>query len=369
MTIGSVLEETPEPFPQAGLDALVLAAAADDPDSILICDDDGALTAAEVARRIHLTAAYLRTGGLVAGERVLIVAGAQTNALVALASALSLGLEPALAPMGLGPVELAAHARAADAAALVGPSHYGAMPVGEAYLSAAAIADSVRMVATQGPEPVDGAADLSPEGLAGLPVDPALLADRVTETPVVATFSGPPQAPTLILHRQAALFADALSLVEQARINPTKRIVSTLPPATLAGLVAGPFAAFVGASSLALHGPFEANRFLALLDAQRGSHLVAPCAIAPMFEDRRLTTELTSLILVSRFAEARSFTLPPPLACDRPMVDLYAFGEDTLLARRRTDGEARPPVRVTDKSLGGVGADLNRARGASPERS
>ena len=87
------------------------------------------------------------------GERVIVVAGATTSALVALVAVLRAGLEPALAPVGLGPVELAAHVRAAGAVALVGPSRYGTADLGETYLSAAALSESIRMIATMGPQP------------------------------------------------------------------------------------------------------------------------------------------------------------------------------------------------------------------------
>lgn len=362
MMIASTSDAEQEPFPQSGLDALLSAAALDCPDAILVRDDDGPSTAAQLSRRTRLMASQLRLLGLVPGERVLIVAGAQTAAFVALAAALHAGLEPALVPCGLGAAEIAFHAQAAGAVALIGPSRYGTLDLGETYLSSAALVDAVRMIATQGPEPVDGAADISFPTLDALS-DPGLGrdADRHDAT-VILTFQGPAAAPTPVAHRQAALFADALSLVEQARINPSKRIVSTLPLSTLAGLVTGPFAALIGASSLALHGPFDARGLLAACDAEPGFHLVVPGAIGPLFENERLSSDLTSLILVSRFADAAAFVLPAPVTIDRPVIDLYAFGEDTLLAQRRTEGHAYPPARVTDTSVEGLGAKLNRAR-------
>ena len=191
----------------------------------------------------------------------------------------------------------------------------------------------------------------------------AALAEGFVEAPLIGTFQGSINAPILVSHRQASLFADALSLVEQARINPSKRIISTLPPASLAGLVAGPFAALIGASGLVLHGPFDAARFLVACDIEPGFHLVVPAAIGTIFDDKALSADLASLILVSRFVGAGAFALPAVIGCERPLVDLYAFGEETLLAQRRQDGQARPPVRVPDKSLaGGLGAKLNRAR-------
>ena len=366
---GEISTETIEaPFPDSGLYALLATAARDCPGMVLMGDDEGSSTASDLARRVLRLAAVLRLASLSPGERILIIAGAQTAAFVALVAALRAGLEPALAPCGLGPAEMAAHASAAQAVALIGPARYGALELGDSYLAAAAIAASIRVIATQGPDPVDGAVDVSfarLDGMHEVPDEPALQGGN-QETPTVFTFSGPPIAPVLVAHRQAGLFADALSLVEQARINPSKRIISTLPPASLAGLVAGPFAALVGASSLVLQGPFDSARFLAACDAEPGYHLVAPEAIGRLFEETALAADLTSLILVSRFAGQAAFVLPRTLACDRPVVDLYAFGENTLLAQRRTDGVAHPPARVPDKSPGGgLGARLNRARASA----
>ncbi len=364
MTSAAPLEQVREPFSGSGLDALLAAAARDCPDLVLIRDDAGASTAGELARRVGRLAALFRHAALAPGERVLIVAGATTGAIVALAAALRAGLEPALMPVGLGPVEMAAHARAAGAVALVGPASYGALDLGDAYLSTAALADSIRMIATQGPGPVDGAADISSERLdAMVEIADAGAASDATEPPMIATFAGPASTPTLVAHRQGALLADALSLVEQARINPAARIVSTVPPSSLAGLVAGPFAALIGASGLVLHGPFQAAGFLAACDAEPGFHLVLPAAIGSIFEDGALTVDLASLILVSRFADASAFVVPSSLSCDRAIVDVYAYGETTVLAQRRADGEAHPPIRVTDRRQeSGLGARLNRAR-------
>lgn len=351
-------------FPASGLAALVAAAARDGADLALVQDDAGVATAGAVARRVGRLAALLRHAGFFAGERVLVVVGANVEAVVALVAALRAGLEPALVAPGLSPVDLAAHARAAGAVALVGPSRYGDLELGEAYLSAAALADEIRMIATQGPEPVDGGVDVSFARLDAMVdvTDPGEAPERA-EPPLIVTFEGPRNAPRPVAHRQAALFADALSLIEQAHMNPSAPVLSTLPLASLAGLVAGPCAALIGASHLVLHGPFSAARFLAACDGAPGYHLVAPAAVGPVLQNHVLSADCASIVLVSRFADSGDFALPPALACDRPVVDLYAFGEDTLLAQRRVDGEAQPPSRVVDRSQGNdLGARLNRAR-------
>ncbi len=352
-----------EAFALSGLDALLTTAARSSPDTVLLGDDAGGVAAAVLARRSRVLAERFRLLGLGRGERLLVVASAQVQTLVVVVAAVRAGLEPALARPGLGAIELAAHAAAAEAAALIGPAFYGET-LGESYLSAAALAEGVRLIATHGAKPVDDALDVSAATLDASPeTREAETGESPLEMPFIATFTGPSTAPRLVSHRQATLFADALSLVEQARINPTRRILSLLSPSSRAGLVAGPFAALVGASELVFHGPFAARAFLAHLDAEPGAHLVLPGAIGAQLAAEAFTNEVSSLILVSRYDTAEAFVLPVPLPAPRPVADLYAFGEDSVLAQRRVDGEARPPNRVADGSLtDGLGARLNRAR-------
>ena len=349
-------------FALSGLDALLATAARTSPETVLAADDADAVTAEALARRARVLAARFRLSGLRRGERLLIVAGAQVQTLVTIAAAVRAGLEPALVRPGLDAIELAAHAAAAQAAALIGPAFYGEA-LGETYLSAAALTDSVRLIATHGAEPVDGALDVSAAALDASSATPDEEAEGALEMPLIATFAGTGATLRLVSHRQATLFADALSLVEQAHINPTRRILSLLPPSSRAGLIAGPFAALVGASALVLHGPFRAAAFLAHLDAEPGAHLVAPIAVGTLLAAQAFTLELSSTILVSRFDGVEAFALPERLPTSRPVADLYAFGEDLVLTQRRVDGEARAPQRIADRSLGdGLGAKLNLAR-------
>jgi acyl-CoA synthetase (AMP-forming)/AMP-acid ligase II len=358
---GFAMEET---IPVGGLDALLLASLKDAPDAVLFRDDDGSVTARAFSPRVDRLAAQFRQCGLKPGERILLVTGANVRCLAALFAALRAGLEPALVSCGLGPVELAAYARAADAVALAGPTHYGSLALGDAYLSAAALSDTIRLVATLGPETVDGAADFSSTVLDAVSMSDPARCDA--EAAVIVTFDGPSGAPAAVAHRQTSLFTAALALVDQAGINPTKPILSTMVPASLAGLVAGPFAALMGASSLVLHGPFESRTFLAAYDSAPDAHLVAPAEVGTLLRDAAMGRGDTSLILVSRFASPTGFVLPPALDCERSVVDLYAFGETAVLARRRDGGLAQTPTELADGSLPGpLGVALNRARSGS----
>ena len=353
--------ERDEPTTLSGLNALLSTAAENSPDHILLEDDGGAYTAAAVARRTRQLAAMMRLSGLSHGERVLVVAGAEAASLVAIAAALRGGLEPVLASCHIGPVDLAALAQVSRAAAVIGPSRYGDQHLGETYLTVAAVCPDIRGLMSHGPDLVDGAADVSSAALDAM--TDASEDSAIAEMPTIATFAGPRAMPYLVSHRQAALFTDAFSLVEQAGINPSRRLISLLAPSSLAGLVAGPYAALAGASRLVFHGPFSGRRFLRHLDAEPGAHLVAPAALGGRFGDEQAWPGISSLTLVSRLDGADAFVAPPPLAGDRPVVDLYAFGEDAVRAQRRRDGIAEAPLRPVGLSVtDGLGARLNRAR-------
>lgn len=347
-------------FAHSGLNALVIAAARAAPTTVLVRDDAGAVSAADLDARVRQLASTMRLAGLMAGERVCVSATSEIGTLAAMLAALRAGLEPAMMPAGLSPVEIAAHATACEASALVGPSLFCNRSCGEDYLNAAALAETIRFVATFGSEAVDGALDITFD-----PNDRSMNENvvGVLEAPMITTFAGPCRAPTSMAHRQAAMFADALSLVEQAHILPSHRVMSLVPPISLAGLVLGPFAAFVGASSLIMHGPFSSGHFLSTLDAEGEVHLAVPARFGAAFAAPQIAVGLTSLLLLSRHADMERFVAPTSFVCDRPVVDLYAFGEDTVLAQKRIDGQVRVPARVADNTLAdGLGSRLNRAR-------
>jgi hypothetical protein len=349
----------------AGLDGLLQTSARACPAAVLFRDGEGVTTAGQAALYSAALAGQFRQCGLRPGERVLLVMSARTIAVLALAGALRAGLVPVLLPCGLGPVEIATYAKASAAAALVGPAHLGRQDYGESYLSAAALSDTIRLIATLGPGRVDGAADFQASAivpaagasLAASSLAASSLAPAGPEGELILTFErpahpAPASGAALVSHRQSAIFSAVLQLASEAQLNPSRPLLSTLVPATFAGLVAGPYAALTAAASLTLHGPFDAAEFLRACDAEPGAHLAVPAAIAPVLHEAGLTRGDASLILLSRFASPAAFTLPAPLSCERLAIDLYAFGETAALAHRREGGLAAWPAELRDaKSL------------------
>jgi hypothetical protein len=345
-------QDSGEPI-RAGLDGLLQTSARACPGAILFRDGEGTATALQAASYSAALAGQFLQSGLRPGERVLLVMSSRTVAVLALAGALRAGLVPVLLPCGLGPVELATYAKVSGAAALVGPTYLGHHDYGESYLSAAALSDTIRLIATLGPGRVDGAADFQASTIvpAGGTPKPA---PENSEGELILTFERPTHpvpasgAP-LVSHRQSDIFSAVLPLATEAQLNPLRPLISTLVPATFAGLVAGPYAALMAAASLTLHGPFDAAGFLRACDAEPGAHLAAPAAIAPVLEEAGLTRGDASLILLSRFPTAAEFTLPAALASERLVVDLYAFGETAALAHCREGGVAAWPAGLRDE--------------------
>ena len=197
--------DRPGGAPVGGLAALLRASARDCPEAVLFLDDEGATTARAAAEQVAGLAEAFRQCGLRPGERIILVTGATTRSLLALVAALQAGLEPALVACGLGPLEIAARVAAADAVALVGPTHYGALALGDGFLSAAALSETIRLVGTLGPSSMDGAADLTAAVVVPVTVGGA----ASPETPVILTFEDAPGAPVPVVQRQTALLSGA----------------------------------------------------------------------------------------------------------------------------------------------------------------
>lgn len=136
----------------------------------------------------------------------------------------------------------------------------------------------------------------------------------------------------------------ALDFVARAKIGRATPILSTLPPTTFAGLVAGPFAALLSGTTLHLHGPFDADDFLKTRGKLGHAHLVAPAIIATDLREAGLLDGLASAILVSRLPAEAGFTSPPPVIAPCPLVDLYAIDEITAVTEQRRGVTAMPPA-------------------------
>jgi acyl-CoA synthetase (AMP-forming)/AMP-acid ligase II len=347
-----VVEETMNAQPAAGLrvftpyslDTLVAGAARLRPQTIAFADRWRACSYAVIATQVAALARLFADCGLQQGERLLFLGGAEISLVAGLIAALRGGFEPVLAPLDLNPEELSAFARAVNAAALIAPTDYGELKPIDACFQVAAAAASIRLVATLGPGEIDGAVDLSPAAVlrfaAAHPDDGLERGKPAPAPPRIVTLDRRNHKP--IAHEQATLMAASFDFSARAEIGRGTPILSTLPPTSFAGLVAGPFAALLSGATLHLHGPFAADDFLKSAKQAGHAHLVIPAAIAPDLADAAILEGLASAVLVSRLADR--FTPPPPFACPCPLIDLYAIDESTTVAEPRRGAQALQPA-------------------------
>ncbi len=334
-------------FAAYSLETLISGAARLRPQGIALRDRGTSVPYDLLASQAATLARFLSDCGLHPGDRILLTGGAESSLVIAIVAALRGGFEPALAPLDLPPSELAAYARAINAAALVGPTDYGAPVPAETYFAAAAAAPSIRLLATFGPEEIDGAVDLSTSALlryaAGRPdMAPARGKPAPAEIPRIITFDRSRREP--MVHHQATLMAAGLDFVSRAKIGRETPILCTLPPVTFAGFVAGPLAALLSGATLHLDGPFEARAFLKRCDEAGHAHLVIPSAVAEDLAQAGVFEGLASAVFVSRLAAENTFIPPEPLASPCPLIDLYAIDETAAIAEPRRAGTAMPPA-------------------------
>ena len=334
-------------FSAYSFDTLITGAARLRPQSLALSDRSTSVPFGLLAGQAAALARLLTDCGLRPGDRLLLTGGAEASLVIALVAALRAGFEPALAPLDLEPAELAAFARAINAVALAGPTAYGGVSPAETYFAAAAAAPSIRLLATLGPQKIDGAVDLGTAATlqyAATHPDIGLLQDKLMpcEPRQIITFDRRRQKP--VFHQQTTLMAASLDFVAQATIGRETPILSTLPPVTFAGLVTGPLAALLSGAALHLEGPFEARSFLKRRDEAGHAHLVIPAAIAAELSRAGMFEGLASAVLLSRFAAEAPFIAPAPLASPCPLIDLYAIDETAAIAELRRAGTVLPPA-------------------------
>ena len=286
------------------------------------------VTYGEFDRLALAFSAHARACGLLPGERVLIVGAARISVAVAILGAIGAGLEPVIAPAHLTPAALAFLAQSTGAVAVIGPTRYGAFDAETAMLEIAATAPGVRLLGSLGPGASDGAIDFSPGGLRD-PVDAQALSGKTSAPARIGLVFAPEQkAPRVVFVSQSEVVAVALEFASRLHLNGERPILSTLSPASLAGLATGPVAALLVGAPLAWFGPFEAQSFIETLDKAGPCHLVAPEAIAADLAAAGLIApgRLESLSLTTRDFVAT----PPTLGAACPVALLTSDGEGRM---------------------------------------
>lgn len=320
------------PFSSFTLASLIDGAARLRPDASCLIEDGVVWSTARVAEAADAFAASLNAFGLKPRERIVLSAAADARGLIALFGACKSGLDVALAPLDLDGRALAAYARAVGARAILGPARFVDLDMGQRLFEAAAAADSVRIVATFGPEAVDGAVHLDPVALTRvdakgptMPPDSApqmFVRSRETTNPVALS--------------QGALVAAAFDFVARLGVRRESTLASLIQPVSFAGLACGPIAALLTGAPLQTCAPMRRDTLAALISDGARRHVTAPAALGAQLIEAA-GTAFASLTLLTRCA-AIDGVAPDPLAAPCPIFDLYAIDERAAVAEQREFG-------------------------------
>lgn len=301
---------------------------------------------AEVDRIVSAIALRLRSLGLQTDHVVAIQLPNSAEAVLTLLGVLRAGLIAAPIPLLWRRAELAPALARVGAKAIVAGGRVGDTDLAALAMAAAAETFTVRAVCGFG-----FGRDL-PDGM--VPLDPLLdvaaaPAFPPVERPVnpaahvaIVTFdSDAGGVPLPVGRSHVELLAAGLSVALECRMEHGSAIVSTLQPASLAGLATGLVPWLLLGGTLALHPPFDAAALGGQLDALDARVVAVPGPLAVRLHEAGVLARaphLQSVVAVWRAAER----LPGAAEWTRPdcaLVDVQSFGEIGLIAARRgSDG-------------------------------
>jgi hypothetical protein len=270
--------------------------------------------------------------GLQPGERLLIAGCTSVQSIAAMIGALSVGIDAALAGVHLDSTEIATFATVTGAGAIVTDAGEDDPATAALILGAAAQADCVRLVVSLADCPADGTVSVS-AAAAGA----AKPAAHVKGGCIITRNSdGMP-----VTHSQQTLIVAGLDFLARTQLSSGVPIITTIIPASFAGLVCGPLAGLLLGSLTNLHAPFDSTALLHAIETAKPVHLVAPAALAQQIAASSICNAayLSALVLLQRHEAAPpSLEAPalPPLPVDGIAVsDVAAFDEIAVAAQLR----------------------------------
>jgi hypothetical protein len=353
-----------DPTPAAGqteghsritVDALFRGAAARRPDAVALVDPqnresftDGAprrLTYAEADRVVSAIAGRLRGMGLSTDSIVGIQLPHTVEGILTLLGVLRAGLIAAPLPLLWRRAEAAVALARVGAKALITCRRVDHFEHCQFATRVAAEVFSIRYVCGFGPALPDGAVALD-DLFTVEQIEPVPPLDRDNKAAHLAiiTFEVGEDGPVPVARRHIELLAGGLGIVLESRLEPDASMLSTLAPASFAGICLTLLPWLLTGGTLVLHQPFDADIFarqrqdhgcgVLLLPAQVAFRLAA----AGSFAQAAPATILAAWRNPERLAES-----PDWESRDTALIDVPVFGEAGFVAARRgADGRPRP---------------------------
>ncbi|MBV1702542.1 MAG: hypothetical protein KGQ46_12055 [Hyphomicrobiales bacterium] len=303
-----------------------------------------ALTIGEIATRVGRLTLLLSNVGLVAGETIALYGAGANETICGLFAACRLGLHVALLPLHMPRDAALERVRQMDAAALLTVSRMGDIDLADLALECALQAQSVRLVGILAGDAPDGTVDL------GSAVEPFFNVDlpKPAMASLIITYENAQngdRAPIWqpVIQQQVKMVTCALTFIEATHIVQRSQLLTTLPPASQAGLVSGPLVMLLSSASMQYHAPFSAAGLQSQIEAMQDGYLIAPLSLLAMIkaEPWFQRAHVSHFIGLSRWQDdGHDFMVPQGTDASIPVIDLHAFGERVNIAVARVNGEA-----------------------------
>jgi acyl-CoA synthetase (AMP-forming)/AMP-acid ligase II len=305
---------------------------------------DHAVTFEEAQQRVDALASFFAGVGLKPDTVIGIHLPASAEAAMIVLAALRAGLIVCPLPLHLNKSEMAEVVAAAGIRAIATASEIEGEPSGEQVRDVAAEAFNIRFVFAVGTGVPDGLVDLDVvlADLDQFGPPPALLrrGDPADHVASLSLMRDPDDRLVIVPLSHNHLVASALAHTLEAMMTPGGILLSTMHPATPAGLSAGLATALVNGGTVAFHHPTRLTRLTTAVLTSGTNRVVLPAAIGVMAA-AALPADV-GLSLVTSGLDPRG---SPDLPAGRSVTDLLTLGGLCVLpvARGTANTAARLP--------------------------
>ena len=297
------------------------------------------ITCKTLTAEVDLLAQKLRALGLMPGDVVLLCLPNTSEAILSLLAVQKAGAIPA--PVGVfeDAAALAEAATLVDAAAILTISRFSSLSPAQICRDAAVACLSVRFVAAFGSSVPEGVAALdSWDTVEFLNAAPFPRIDG----PDDALISFDRQTGTLraLVRTHEQLVAEAAGAAALVRVGTGNRLLTTIPPASIAGVVYGVALPLLSGAWIELNVLFDSAAFAAQLGSGDKTTVILPGVASDAYLRFRGTRAIRSenLVLIHRPVPGQPMPDAPLPDKALRIIDVLCLGETTALPRLRLAG-------------------------------
>lgn len=293
----------------------------------------------------HFLAAQLKTLGVEAGNRVLLLLPNTVEIPIAILACHFLGAVPAIAPVDERVDTLRAAAERCGATAILTTARVGEIALGNKARQVAAKVLSIRCVGGFGFDLPDGIVSLegwSEEDVVELPER-----DRHQSDAGLITFHREADSLCAMLRTDGQMVAEALALSSVVRLDGRRGLISLMQPGSAASVAAGLVLPLHAVASVRLIGPYDTGAITKALSDEPTAFLYVPdhfaAQLAPETFGPGKLKNIAGLIALAHAERPNAQILPPGSITSTLAIN---FGEHGLMTTSQwpRDGQLALPL-------------------------